>query len=114
MNTFTAQDIYAQLYDGYVFDWPGEMDFYRELIVHPSLMDHGILEVACSTGCITLQLAKEGINVTGLDLSPELLEVAKKKSIGLPNIQWIQGDMRDFELGKNSAMLLCPATPFRP
>lgn len=91
VKTSSAQEIYAQLYDGYVFDCPGELDFYQQLNAHPLLQNHGVLEIACGTGRITLQLAKEGNNITGLDLSSELLEVAKHKSTGLSNIQWIQG-----------------------
>ena len=38
-----------------------------------------VLEVACGTGRITIPLALSGINVEGRDLSPTMIEKAKKK-----------------------------------
>lgn len=37
-----------------------------------------ILEVGCGPGYMSLELAREGLDVTGLDLSPKCIEVAKK------------------------------------
>jgi 2-polyprenyl-3-methyl-5-hydroxy-6-metoxy-1,4-benzoquinol methylase len=60
-----------------------------------------ILELACGTGRITCELAKVGKQMTGLDLSESMLEVARSKSamLGL-NISWHLGDMTYFNLNK--------------
>lgn len=42
------------------------------------LQDQQILEVGCGGGILTEQLARLGANVKGIDLSPELIEVAQK------------------------------------
>lgn len=113
MEKMTAQELYAQLYDVHVPDWPGEVDFYRELIVHSPLKNYGMLEIACGTGRIALQLAQEGIDITGLDLSPELLGVAREKSKGMPNVRWVLGDMRRFDIGKKFGCVIIPGHSFQ-
>ena len=95
----TSQELYAQLYDIAVPDWPGEIDFYRELLQAINSEDVQLLEIACGTGRVSLQLAETGVRVTGLDKSAELLRVAREKSGGIQNVRWVSGDMREFDLG---------------
>jgi SAM-dependent methyltransferase len=113
MEKITAQDLYAQLYDARVPDWQGEVDFYRELIAQSPLRESGALEIACGTGRIALQIARDGVDITGLDLSPELLEVARKKSADMENITWLSGDMRTFEIGKKFGFAIIPGHSFQ-
>lgn len=109
----TAQQLYAQIYDLYVANWPNEVDFYRELIRSSPLSEQGILEIACGTGRMTLQLAQENINLTGLDLSPELLAIANEKSTDVPNVSWVQGDMRTFDLAHQFGIAIMPGHSFQ-
>lgn len=55
-----------------------------------------ILDLCCGTGRHSIQLAKLGYQVTGLDISSNFLKTAKEKSIksGV-QIAWINKDMRD-------------------
>ncbi len=39
-----------------------------------------VLDVACGTGDLTLELLKQGCHVTGIDLSEEMLEIARQKT----------------------------------
>ena len=55
------------------------------------------LDIACGTGRIALPLARAGIRVTGIDLSPHMLEHARAQSAGLPLTLHI-ADVRDFAL----------------
>ena len=113
MEKLTPEELNAQLYDYVVPDWEGEVDFYRELMANSPLVNtDGVLEVACGTGRITLKLAKHGINITGLDLSSEMLEVARKKSIGMSNVNWDLDDMRTFEVGKKFGCVIMPGHSF--
>jgi SAM-dependent methyltransferase len=114
MKKINAEELYAQFYDARVPDWPGEVDFYQELVAHsPLIKTNGLLEVACGTGRIALRLAKNGVNIIGLDLSSELLEVARKKSPGIPNIHWLKGDMRKFKIDAEFGCVIIPGHSFQ-
>lgn len=106
-------EFYAQTYDDSVPDWPGEIDFYQEMAAKVMRRGGTVLEIACGTGRVALRLAHHGVKVVGLDLSPKMLEVARRKSIGLENIRWIQGDMRSFELGETFDLVIIPGHAFQ-
>ncbi len=75
-----------------------------------------VLEVGCGTGRVLIPTAREGIPITGLDLSDHMLEVCRQKLKEEPlEVQdravLIQGDMRKFSLGETFSLV---TTPFRP
>lgn len=77
-----------------------------------------VLELASGTGRITVELAKEGIETTGLEISEGMLEVAKRKTSKLDTdarkkLTWIHGDMRNFELGRKFPLIFIPFNSFQ-
>jgi len=53
-----------------------------------------VLDVACGTGVVAVTAARRGAQVTGLDLTPELLERARENSkIAGVEIDWHEGDV---------------------
>lgn len=69
-----------------------------------------ILDMACGTGNLTLEFDSRGYDMTGLDLSADMLSVAasKKRKRKNGNILWLNQDMRNFELyGSVDAVLCC-------
>lgn len=53
-----------------------------------------VLDVACGTGVVATTAARLGARVTGLDLTPELLERARENSrIAGVEIEWREGDV---------------------
>lgn len=53
-----------------------------------------VLEVGCGTGLYTLWLASEGYNVTGLDISPEMVKYARAKiQKAGKKVTWILDDI---------------------
>ncbi len=65
---------------------------YTELKPHDSVLD-----LACGAGRHSILFAKMGFKVTGVDLSGNLLSVAKQNSLQLGlNINFIQADLRKF------------------
>jgi ubiquinone/menaquinone biosynthesis C-methylase UbiE len=108
-----ADEFYAKTYDDSVPDWPGEIEFYRGLAARVRSNGGTVLEIACGTGRVAIRLAKDGVKIVGLDLSPEMIAVAKQKSAGLGNLRWFQGDMRAFRLKEKFDLALIPGHSFQ-
>jgi ubiquinone/menaquinone biosynthesis C-methylase UbiE len=111
--TKRAREFYAQTYDVAVPDWPGEINFYRELAAEAHSNGQAVLEVACGTGRVAIRLARMGVEVVGLDLSSAMLDVARQKSAGVSNVRWVQGDMRSFDLGETFGLVIIPGHSFQ-
>jgi len=60
------------------------------LSLFASVVDGPVLEVGCGTGLVTAELVKLGVDVSGLDLSPGMLEVARRH---LPDVRFEVGSM---------------------
>lgn len=67
------------------------------------------LDLGCGTGSVALALAREGIEVTGLDRSAQMLERAKLKAQAAPElpVTFIKGDMRRFTLPQQVDLVTC-------
>jgi trans-aconitate methyltransferase len=52
-----------------------------------------VLELACGPGTFTSELASRATSVTGLDASPEMLEIAAARSAQAINVQFTQADL---------------------
>jgi ubiquinone/menaquinone biosynthesis C-methylase UbiE len=98
----------ARFYDTFA-ERPDET-FYLELAKR---FGSPILELACGTGTITLMLAQAGYEITGIELSPEMLEIAQEKLRQLPQdvqsrVSLNHGDVTNFQLDKKFAMVIIP------
>jgi SAM-dependent methyltransferase len=52
-----------------------------------------VLDVACGTGVVAVTAARHGAHVSGLDLTPELLEAARENArVASVKIDWREGD----------------------
>lgn len=71
-----------------------------------------VLEIACGTGRISIPIARSGYAVTGLDIVPEMLARARRKSAGLP-VRWVEGDARDFNLGEQFRLIFLTGNAFQ-
>jgi SAM-dependent methyltransferase len=60
-----------------------------------------VLDVATGTGNVALKAAGRGAEVTGLDITPELLEVAERRArrAGV-EVNWVEGDAEDLPFGE--------------
>lgn len=100
MNDIDCHELYANAdwYDQLTKDFSTDLPLYRRLADETS---GPILELACGTGRIALDLAACGCTVTGLDISPAMLQKARQKqSQTAQNIEWVLSDMRAFNLNR--------------
>lgn len=67
-----------------------------------------LLELACGTGVQSVRFAQAGFDVTGLDLSSDMLEVAKKRAASAhQNIDFKQGNMLDLSQAGKYDFVTC-------
>src|SRR5256885_1267431 len=69
-------------------------DVGERVLAETSVDELDVLDVATGTGNTAIAAARAGARVTGLDLTPELLEIARQRAetAGL-DIRWLDGDM---------------------
>ena len=69
-----------------------------ELVNERSGLEPGmdVLDVGCGTGNATIPAARGGARVTGLDLSPDLLAIARERaSDAMVEVEWVEGDAQE-------------------
>jgi SAM-dependent methyltransferase len=98
-----SYDVFAPFYDAVQGDRAQHARYLRSLIRNHAPRARTLLELACGTGSILKQLWTH-YEVTGLDLSEEMLEVAAAK---VPGVPLFRGDMRTFDLGERFDVVLC-------
>lgn len=64
-------------------DYRATVDFYREILAQEGLRPRTAVDLACGTGTVSVLLARQGLDVTGVDLSEEMLTMAQQKAEGL-------------------------------
>lgn len=59
-----------------------------------SLLDGGnrVLDAGCGTGRVTVELARRGIEVVGVDADPAMLAAARAKA---PTLRWVDADLAE-------------------
>jgi SAM-dependent methyltransferase len=76
-----------------------------------------VLDVACGSGNATIPAAKTGATVTGLDITPELLDAGRKlAAVAGVEIEWIEGDAEElpFDDGSFDVVLSVFGSMFAP
>jgi magnesium-protoporphyrin O-methyltransferase len=58
-----------------------------------------VLDAGCGTGALAIEAAKRGADVTAIDLSPQLVAVARERMPSSLSIDFLSGDMLDPGLG---------------
>lgn len=113
LEQYTGLD--AELYDIDYSDYDtGDKQYYVEEAVK---CGKPMLELACGTGRITIPTAIAGIEVVGIDISEDMLAIARRKVAELDpeiaeRITLLQGDMRSFQLNRKFDLITIPFRAF--
>jgi SAM-dependent methyltransferase len=77
-----------------VYDKPERQEDLERLrhFLMATCKGQAVLEIACGTGYWTKLLAESAESVTGLDASPVMLDLARKKLASAKNVELIAGD----------------------
>ena len=95
MEAYTG---FAQVYDTFMDNVPYDEwgEYLVSLLKKYGVEDGLVLDMGCGTGAMTRYLDAHGYDMTGIDVSEEMLTIAKEKSS--PDILYLLQDMREFEL----------------
>jgi len=92
--------------------YSADLPLWRKLADAASRKSGGaceLLDLGCGTGRVSLALAKHDCRVTALDVSPELVEVLRRRAAALgAEIRTAVGDARSFELGSRFDLVIAP------
>jgi len=99
----------AELYDYYV--GLGDLPFWQSLAQESGT---SALELGCGTGRLLIPLARAGLHMTGLDITPSMLAVAERKlACETPEVRervgLVGGDMAEFSLGMQFDFIYLPS-----
>lgn len=98
MEAYTS---FAAVYDMFMDNIPYEewAAYLISLLKEYGIEDGLVLDLGCGTGSLTEILAREGYDMTGIDLSPDMLQIAmEKRAESGRDILYLLQDMREFEL----------------
>ncbi|MDN4175097.1 class I SAM-dependent methyltransferase [Nocardioides sp. SOB77] len=97
----------ARLYDRLFPGGEPAVEFYRAAARRQG---GTVLELGCGTGRKLVPIASDGHPCTGLELSPAMLDEARRRADERAlAVEWVQGDMRDFDLGRTFDVVIVAA-----
>ncbi|PSR12289.1 MAG: class I SAM-dependent methyltransferase [Bacteroidetes bacterium] len=94
--------VYEAMYQTFM-DYPREFAFYSSIL--RQYQKKNLLELGCGTGNLAPYFTEAGFGYQGLDLSEEMISLARKK---YPQIDFSLGDMRRFTSPSPSESILIP------
>ncbi len=93
-------------------DWPRYSAQMARIL--PSVLEHfglwprNVLDLACGEGTFAVALAKKGLRVTGVDLSPDMLGIARERAAKERlEVRFLQQDMRSLRLRGRFDLVTC-------
>ena len=110
-------DVGAKYYDGAYQNNPNldDVPFYLDLARR---YGGPVLEIACGTGRVLLEIARIGIEIWGIDFSKEQLAVLHSKLLKEPErtrglVRTFRDDMRTFSLDRKFGLVIIPFRPMQ-
>ena len=110
MQPYTKMAAYYDIIYHVLVDYEAECNILEEIFhKHSKRKVQSILDVGCGTGNHSYILAKRGYEVVGIDLSEQMLQIAREKATGgLRNPEFHNMNMRRIVLGRkfDAALIL--------
>jgi len=77
-----------------------------------------VLEIGCGTGRVLVPIARAGVEIVGVDASPGMLDVCRRRLGDEPadvraRARLVEADMRSFDLGRTFTLATLPFRPFQ-
>lgn len=98
-------EVYDRLQDA---DYEKFVDYYEKIFGKLGVSPELVLDLACGTGNITIPMSKRGYDMIGLDLSCEMLNIARDKAFEeKQDILFLNQDMTEMELFGTVDAIVC-------
>lgn len=89
-------------------DYRQTVEFYKQILARENCYPRTAVDLACGTGSVALLLAQEGLEVTGVDLSEEMLTVACQKALEQDNRpMFICQSLQELNLPRGVDLAVC-------
>lgn len=88
---------------------PGHLDSIQLLLeLAGAMVGDTVLDVACGPGLVACECARQTHHVSGIDITPVMIEQARKRQqeLGLDNLSWKVGDVMPLPYADNSFSLV--------
>ena len=92
-----------------------DIDFYIDMAKASA---GPVLELGCGTGRVLIPVARAGVEITGMDAAPRMLDICRKKVCGEPaevreRIVVLRGDMLSFNYARDFNLITVPFRAFQ-
>lgn len=89
-------------------DYPKRFEYINHFLIENNITNGTVLDLACGTGSMSIELIKNGFDVIGIDLSENMLELASNRLLEYgDNFSLLKGNMTDYRLNKNVKACIC-------
>ena len=89
-------------------DYEATVAFYNAILQKEGLHPRTAVDLACGTGSVAVLLARQGLRVTGVDLSEDMLTVAWEKAQNLPEPpQFVCQPLQNLHLPRGVDLAVC-------
>lgn len=89
-------------------DYSALVAFYNEILRREEVTPRTAVDLACGTGSVALLLARQGIKVTAVDMSEEMLTTAAQKTVGEQNPPvFVHQKLQELRLPRGVDLAVC-------
>ena len=89
-------------------DYEATVAFYQEILKREGVSPRRAVDLACGTGSVAVLLARQGLDVVGVDQSEEMLTVAAQKAQDLaPAPQFVCQSLENLRLARGVDLAVC-------
>ena len=89
-------------------DYEAVVAFYNEILRREGVTPRTAVDLACGTGSVALLLARQGLKVTAVDMSEEMLTAAAQKAAGEANPPvFVHQSLQELKLPRGVDLAVC-------
>ena len=98
---------FASVYDEFMDNIPYDAwyEYLHGLLKEYGISDGIVVDIACGTGEITRRLSQDGYDMIGIDISKDMLNIARQKCD--PDVLLLCQDMRQMDLYGTAKAMVC-------